>query len=64
MTKLQISIGTIFILLIAAVSCSKSDTTIVTPVVVDPYAAIKATFGTKIDPTNLVNYANQARPAT
>ena len=63
MTKLQISIGTIFILLIAAVSCSKSDTTTVTPVVVDPYAAIKATFGTKIDPNNLVNYANQARPA-
>ena len=63
MTKLQISIATVFILLIAAVSCSKSDTTTITPVVVDPYAAIKATFGTKIDPTNLVNYANQARPA-
>jgi cytochrome c peroxidase len=46
--------------------CSKSDTTtsIVTPpVVVDPYAAIKATFGTKIDPTNLANYANQTKPA-
>ena len=63
MTKLQISIATVFILLIAAVSCSKSDTTTITPVVVDPYAAIKATFGTKVDPTNLVNYANQARPA-
>ena len=63
MSKLQISIATVFILLIAAVSCSKSDTNTITPVVVDPYTAIKATFGTKIDPTNLVNYANQARPA-
>lgn len=42
--------------------CSKSDTasTSVTPA--DPYAAIKATFGTKIDPNNLANYANQAKP--
>lgn len=30
--------------------------------VADPYAAIKATFGTKIDPDNLLNYANQGRP--
>lgn len=43
--------------------CSKSDTTPVTPVVIDPYAAIKAAFGTNIDPTNLANYANQSRPA-
>lgn len=44
--------------------CSKSDTTTVTPpVVVDPYTAIKAAFGTNIDPTNLANYANQAKPA-
>ena len=63
MSKLQIFIGSIFILLIAAVSCSKSETTTVVPVVVDPYAAIKATFGTKIDPTNLANYANQGKPA-
>jgi cytochrome c peroxidase len=63
MNKLQISITSVFILLIIAVSCSKSDTTSITPVVVDPYTAIKATFGTKIDPANLVNYANQPRPA-
>ena len=63
MTKLQISIAAIFILLIAAVSCSKSDTTPVTPVVVDPYAAIKAAFGLNVDPTNLANYANQGKPA-
>jgi len=65
MTKLQISIATIFILLIAALSCSKSDTatTPITPVVVDPYAAIKVAFGTNIDPTSLANYANQGKPA-
>lgn len=47
--------------------CSKSDsstTAIVNPLpVIDPYAAIKAAFGTKIDPTNLANYASQSRPA-
>ncbi len=63
MSKLQIFIGSIFIVLIAAVSCSKSETAAVTPVVVDPYAAIKAAFGTKIDPNNLANYANQGKPA-
>ena len=63
MSKLQIFIGSIFILLIAAVSCSKSETADVAPVVVDPYAAIKAAFGTKIDPNNLANYANQGKPA-
>ena len=26
------------------------------------YAAIKAEFGTQIDPTNLANYANQGKP--
>ena len=63
MTKWQFLIVSVFILFIVAVSCSKSDTSPVTPVVVDPYAAIKAAFGTKIDPTNLANYANQTRPA-
>lgn len=64
MTKMQITIGAVFSVLIIAVSCSKNETTPVTPpVVVDPYAAIKAAFGTKIDPTNLANYANQPRPA-
>ena len=29
---------------------------------VDPYAAIKAFFGTEIDPSNLPNYANQGKP--
>jgi cytochrome c peroxidase len=40
------------------VSCQKQDVT----KLADPYAAIKATFGTKIDPTNLLNYANQSKP--
>lgn len=42
--------------------CSKNgdDTT---PAPVDPYAAVKAAFGTRIDPDNLANYANQTRPA-
>jgi cytochrome c peroxidase len=62
MTKLQISIAAVFILLIVAVSCSKSDTTAATPIVADPYAAIKIAFGTNIDPTNLANYANQGKP--
>ncbi|MEP7237652.1 MAG: cytochrome c peroxidase [Ferruginibacter sp.] len=64
MTKLQMSIAAVFILLIVAVSCSKNETTPITPVVVvDPYAAIKVAFGTNIDPNSLVNYANQPRPA-
>ncbi|MGB5007719.1 MAG: cytochrome c peroxidase [Ferruginibacter sp.] len=64
MTNVQTVFGTIFMLLIIAVSCSKSETTAPAPVVtVDPYAAIKAAFGTKIDPNNLANYANQGKPA-
>jgi cytochrome c peroxidase len=59
MSKLQITIAAIFCILIVAVSCSKSDTATVT----DPYAAIKAAFGTNIDPNSLANYANQAKPA-
>ena len=60
------------------ISCSKTDLSMLsTPsntggntqtnnpaamTVVDPYAAIKLTFGTNIDPLNLLNYANQAIP--
>ena len=29
---------------------------------IDPYAAITSKFGTRIDPTNVLNYANQAVP--
>lgn len=41
--------------------CSKKDTTATPPA--NLYAAIKAAFGASIDPANLSNYANQARPA-
>lgn len=50
-------------------SCKKEDTilpaspTVNDPVsAVDTYAAIKAFFGTEIDPLNLSNYANQGKP--
>ena len=66
MQQKKITIISLLLLAVFAFQfCSKSDTTttIITPVVVDPFAAIKAAFGTKIDPTNLANYANQTRPA-
>jgi cytochrome c peroxidase len=62
MTKIQCLLGTIFSLLIIAVSCSKNEVTTGSAVPADPYTAIKATFGTKIDPNNLANYANQGKP--
>lgn len=43
-------------------SCSKNDT-IAPTAIVDPYVAIKSTFGTAIDFTSLNNYASQTRPA-
>ncbi len=61
MTKIQITIAAVFILLIVAVSCSKTDTT--AALAVDPYAAIKTAFGTNIDPASLANYAGQPKPA-
>ena len=61
MTKSQISILSIFVVLVAAVSCSKNTST--STATVDPYAAIKAAFGSNIDPANLANYANQGKPA-
>ena len=63
MTKVQCLFAIIFSLLIVAVSCSKNDGSGTSPVVIDPYAAIKAAFGTNIDPANLANYANQPKPA-
>jgi len=41
--------------------CSKKDTSTTQPVSL--YTAIKAAFGSSIDPDNLLNYTNQARPA-
>jgi cytochrome c peroxidase len=60
---------------ISIIGCSKNDAITVLPgstttttgattnTVIDPYAAIKLTFGTAIDPNNLENYANQGKPA-
>lgn len=60
---------------ISIIGCSKNDAITVLPsstttttgattnTVIDPYAAIKLTFGTAIDPNNLANYANQGKPA-
>ena len=53
----------LFIMIGFISSCSKTDLIIPTPVVVDPYAAIKATFGTAVDFAQLSNYALQIRPS-
>lgn len=63
MNKAQVSIAAILIMLIAFISCSKFGSIDNTPIITDPYAAIKAAFGTNIDPAILLNYANQAKPA-
>ncbi len=59
MRKITTTLGAIIVLVIIAVSCSKNNSGSGTT---DPYTAIKAAFGTTIDPTNLANYANQAKP--
>mgnify|MGYP000844963746 CR=1 FL=1 len=60
MRKFAVVISLLGLSVVFAVSCSKSDE-IATPS--DPYAAIRATFGTNIDPDNLANYAGQGHPA-
>ena len=49
----------LFLLLSALNACQKTVSTTTT----EDYAAIKAQFANKIDPTNLANYANQGKPA-
>ncbi|MBM3414696.1 MAG: cytochrome-c peroxidase [Bacteroidetes bacterium] len=44
------------ILIVIGVGCKKDNTP------QDSYPAIKATFGSRIDPANLANYANQGKP--
>jgi cytochrome c peroxidase len=63
MTKIQTTISAIVALVVIIVSCSKNDSGSGGGTTTDPYAAIKATFGTKVDPNNLLNYANQGKPA-
>jgi len=46
-------------LIVCILACKKENTSSGT----NAYAAIKAVFGTKIDPNNLLNYANQGKPA-
>lgn len=53
----------LFIMIGFISSCSKIDFATPVPVTVDPYAAIKATFGTAIDFAQLSNYALQVRPS-
>ena len=48
---------------ITILSTTSTTTGSTTNTAVDPYAAIKLTFGTAIDPNNLDNYANQGKPA-
>ncbi len=56
----EIPIAALFVLIIIAISCSKSGSSGGTTV--DPYIQTKATFGSKIDPNNLANYASQGKP--
>jgi cytochrome c peroxidase len=49
-------------LLVFIFACEKENTPAPNNNNTDPYAAIRATFGTQIDPDNLLNYANQSIP--
>lgn len=54
-----------FLLIAMAIGCTKVDLATVNTSLnayVDPFAAIKATFGSNIDFVNLSNYANQTKP--
>jgi cytochrome c peroxidase len=72
MKKMSRPLFTLMMLVGLLASCSKNDS-LSTPLqntivdnkvlVIDPYAATKLVFGTNIDPTNLLNYANQTKPA-
>ncbi|MFZ1528834.1 MAG: cytochrome c peroxidase [Ferruginibacter sp.] len=58
--KKTVVLSFLFAAILIGVSCSKDKDNTVP--VADPYAAIKAAFGTNIDPSNLANYANQPVP--
>lgn len=62
--KKTIVISTLLVCAFAFQYCSKSDavTNATAVTTVDPFAAIKAAFGTNIDPNNLANYASQGKP--
>ena len=52
------NVFSLFLMLSALNACQKTE-----PTTTEDYAAIKAQFANKIDPTNLANYANQGKPA-
>ncbi len=62
MRKIAATLTFIITIVVIAVSCSKGSTTSPGTPATDPYTAIKATFGTRIDPNSLANYATQPRP--
>ncbi|MDP2175670.1 MAG: cytochrome c peroxidase [Bacteroidota bacterium] len=56
----KISIFTAILFLILLSNCSKKEEPVVE---VKQYEAIKSTFGSAIDPNNVLNYANQGKPS-
>lgn len=60
--KKSFVISILLVIAFAFQYCSKGSDTVTPVTPVDPYTAIKATFGTNIDPNNLLNYANQGKP--
>ncbi|MCX6262949.1 MAG: cytochrome-c peroxidase [Bacteroidetes bacterium] len=66
MKKMYLLLLSLITIVVVLVSCSKRDTVVVAPstsvTLTDPYAAIKATFGTEINPLSWTNYAGQTHP--
>ncbi len=54
------ALGCLLLAIVSMASCSKKESE---ETVTELYTAIKAAFGTEIDPNNLANYANQSKPA-
>ena len=66
MKKMYFLFLSLITIVVVLVSCSKRDSALVTPstsvTITDPYAAIKANFGTEINPLSWTNYAGQTHP--
>ena len=67
MKKIYFFLLCLISMFVVLVSCTKHDSVAVTPnntttTTVDPYAAIKANFGTEINPLNWTNYSSQTHP--
>lgn len=67
MKKRYLLLLSLISMVVVLISCSKRDSVAITPntstTTVDPYAAIKANFGTEINPLSWTNYAAQTHPA-